>query len=532
VRGEPWEKQRRSHEMPRYALVTFGCQMNVHDSERMLEVLHRSGYDEAATPAAADVIILNTCSVREKAEQKLFSELGRLVKLKQERPDLLLVVAGCVAQQEGEKLLAAGRGVDLVMGPDNIAELPRLLAELGQGAPPFARTVFDLDSPRFLTAESVTEGAVTAFVTTMKGCDERCSFCIVPTTRGPERYRPSHDVVREIRDLVAGGVREITLLGQTVNSYRDPLGELTGGATPCAAKTAGGARAADSEESEFADLLRLIAREVPGLLRLRYTSPHPRHLGPSLVRAHAELACLPRHVHMPVQSGSDRLLKRMIRRYTRADYQRRIDALRSAVPGLTVSTDVIVGFPGETDSDFQETLDLVREVGFVGVFGFKYSQRPFTPALKLGDDVTEAEKSERLTRLFELSEKLVADHLATLIGTTQEVLIEGPSKRVTSQSGPAQKPGASSAKSYSGRTARHEIVHVDDSAAEGLVGEIVAVKITRALKHSLVGGLEIEARVRGEKQITARPEGAPLRKPRRALPVVREEAALLSPEQS
>ena len=494
--------------MPRYALVTFGCQMNVHDSERMLEVLHRSGYDEAESNSDADVIILNTCSVRERAEQKLLSELGRLVKLKKERPDLLLVVAGCVAQQEGEKLLSAGRGVDLVMGPDNISELPRLLADLGQGAPPFARTVFDLDAPQFLTAQSVAEGAVTAFVTTMKGCDERCSFCIVPTTRGPERYRPSDEVVREVSDLVAGGVREVTLLGQTVNSYKDPLGRLAN------------ASDAGDDESEFAALLRLVAREVPGLVRLRYTSPHPRHLGPSLIEAHADLAILPRHVHMPVQSGSDRMLKRMIRRYTRADYQRRIDALRARVPGLTVSTDVIVGFPGETESDFEETLDLIRDVGFIGVFGFKYSQRPFTPALKLGDDVSEADKGARLSRLFEVSEKLVADRLSTLVGTSQEVLIEGPSKRVAQANGPAQKATTTNT-SFSGRSGHHEIVHIDDAAAEGLVGAVVAVQVTRALKHSLVAELDRETRARGSAALATRPARP---RARRALTVLREES--------
>jgi tRNA-2-methylthio-N6-dimethylallyladenosine synthase len=353
----------------------------------------------------------------------------------------------------------------------------------------------------------VAEGAVTAFVTTMKGCDERCSFCIVPTTRGPERYRPSEEVVREIRDLVAGGVREVTLLGQTVNSYRDPLGRLTSGA-------------GEADESEFAALLRLVAREVPGLARLRYTSPHPRHLGPSLIEAHADLACLPRHVHMPVQSGSDRMLKRMIRRYTRAEYQRRIDALRARAPGLTVSTDVIVGFPGETEADFAETLDLIREVGFIGVFGFKYSPRPFTPALKLGDDVSEAEKSERLSRLFEVSEKLIADRLLTLVGSSQEVLIEGPSKRVAQADGPAQKASAGNT-SFSGRSGHHEIVHIDDAAAEGLVGEVVTARITRALKHSLVGELDTATRARGSAALGTRPARP---RARRALTVLREEA--------
>ncbi|NUP05800.1 MAG: tRNA (N6-isopentenyl adenosine(37)-C2)-methylthiotransferase MiaB [Polyangiaceae bacterium] len=471
--------------MTLYSVTTFGCQMNVHDSDRMHEVLRGAGWAETPDLKAADVIVLNTCSVREKAEQKLLSELGRLAKLKVDRPDLLVVVAGCVAQQEGQKLLAADRGVDLVLGPDNIPELPRLLGELSQGAPPIVRTVFDLESPQFLLATSVAAGKVTSFVTTMKGCNERCSFCIVPYTRGPERYRPSEEIVREIEALVEQGVREITLLGQTVNSYRDPLEKLEP------------ADATNPDDSEFGGLLQLIAARVPGLLRLRYTSPHPRHLVPSLERAHAELPMLPRHVHLPVQSGSDRILKRMIRRYTREEYVRRVSSLRRAVPGLTLSTDVIVGFPGETDEDFDATLSLVEEVGFIGVFGFKYSRRPFTPALKLGDDVPESKKSERLTRLFELSERLIRDHNATLVGSRQRVLLEGPAKRAVATDGPARVQTDGAARTYSGRTDRNEIVHVEDVAAQGLVGEVIEVSITRALKHSLVGALDESDRERG-----------------------------------
>jgi len=344
----------------RYSITTFGCQMNVHDSERLHELLRGSGYAEV--PAEdADVIVVNTCSVREKAEQKLRSEVGRLALLKRRRPELLLVVAGCVAQQEGERVLQRMRAVDLVIGPDNLGELPELLEAARLGGPPVARTVFDVDAPRFLSASGA-GGGPTAFVTVMKGCDERCSFCIVPHTRGPERYRPSAEVVAEIETLVAGGVREVTLLGQTVNSYSDPSRALP---------PAPGAQGDDPDESEFAALLRAIAERVPALARLRYTSPHPRHVTPSLVRAHAELEVLPRHVHLPVQSGSDRMLRRMIRRYDRAEYLARARALHGAAPGLTLSTDVIVGFPGETEDDFAATLSLVAEVGFRGVFGFK-----------------------------------------------------------------------------------------------------------------------------------------------------------------
>ena len=476
--------------MASYAITTFGCQMNVHDSERMHEVLRGAGYTEAEA-SAADVIVLNTCSVREKAEQKLRSEVGRLAKQKRNQRDLVVVVAGCVAQQEGERLVKQLQGIDLVLGPDNIPELPRLLEELALGAPPTVRTVFDTETPKFLTALSVAGASKTAFVTIMKGCDERCSFCIVPYTRGPERYRPSGEIIAEITALVAAGVREITLLGQTVNSYQDPTKALP----PAPDATEG-----DPDESEFAALLRAIADRVPDLVRLRYTSPHPRHLTRSLIRAHAEVAVLARHVHMPVQSGSDRLLKRMIRRYSRAEYVERTRALVDAVPGLTLSTDIIVGFPGETEEDFEATLSLVREVGFKGLFGFKYSERPFTPARKLTDDVTEAVKSERLARLFALSEDLLGQHLGSLVGTTQRVLVEGLDKE--------------RGELWSGRTDRHEIVHIGGAAGLDLAGDVVLADVIRSNKHSLQGELTAASRA------AARPRVAPAAPARRSLPLV------------
>ncbi len=476
--------------MASYAITTFGCQMNVHDSERMHEVLRGAGYTEAEA-SAADVIVLNTCSVREKAEQKLRSEVGRLAKQKRNQRDLVVVVAGCVAQQEGERLVKQLQGIDLVLGPDNIPELPRLLEELALGAPPTVRTVFDTETPKFLTALSVAGASKTAFVTIMKGCDERCSFCIVPYTRGPERYRPSGEIIAEITALVAAGVREITLLGQTVNSYQDPTKALP----PAPDATEG-----DPDESEFAALLRAIASRVPDLVRLRYTSPHPRHLTRSLIRAHADVAVLARHVHMPVQSGSDRLLKRMIRRYSRAEYVERTRALVDAVPGLTLSTDIIVGFPGETEEDFEATLSLVREVGFKGLFGFKYSERPFTPARKLADDVTEVVKSERLARLFALSEDLLGQHLGSLVGSTQRVLVEGLDKE--------------RGELWSGRTDRHEIVHIGGAAGLDLAGDVVLANIVRSNKHSLQGELSATSRA------AARPRVAPAAPARRSLPLV------------
>ncbi len=464
--------------MPTYSVVTFGCQMNMHDSERMAEVLSAAGYVAEANPEVADVVLLNTCSVREKAEQKLRSEVGRLGVLKRKRPELVIGVAGCVAQQEGERLVKSLPQIDLVIGPDNIAELPTLLAATQTGAPPQVRTVFDYDTPQFLAANPSLgkvagqrkAGNPCAFVTTMKGCDERCTFCIVPYTRGSERYRPSGEVIDEIARLVDSGVREVTLLGQTVDSYRDPSERLA------PAKWAGdgirrwGRRSLRPEdETEFPALLRAIATAVPGLQRLRYTSPHPRHLTPALVAAHEELEILAKHVHMPVQSGSDAVLKRMGRRYSRAEYLERLGLLRETVPGLTLSSDVIVGFPGETDEQFEETLSLVREVGFVGIFGFKYSPRPYTPALNLGDDVSEDEKGRRLAALLDLSEEIRSRHLASLVGAECKVLVEG-----TSKSG-----------AYTGRTERNEIVHF--GCQDDPTGELLTLRVERALRHSLVG---------------------------------------------
>ncbi|CAN5576291.1 tRNA (N6-isopentenyl adenosine(37)-C2)-methylthiotransferase MiaB [soil metagenome] len=448
-----------------FFLQTFGCQMNVHDSERMVEGLSAHGWSEVAAARDADVVVLNTCSVREKAEQKLRSEVGRLALLKRERPELVIAVAGCVAQQEGEKLLLRNPALDLVVGPDNLGELPALLEAQGAGSPPVVRTVFDVDEPHFLSAKPPPGKApVSAFITTMKGCDERCSFCVVPYTRGPERYRPVQEILDAARTLVAAGAREIVLLGQTVDSYRDaslppPVSD-------------------DPDESQFPHLLRAIAAAVPELARLRYTSPHPRHCTEALARAHADLDVLAKHVHMPVQSGSNRMLRRMIRRYTREEYVERVRRLQAARPGLTLSTDIIVGFPGETDDDFEATLGLVREVGFVAAFAFKFSPRPHTPALKLIDDVPEDVKAARLARLFEVVELQGQAHLASRVGHEERVLVEG-----------SQAEGR-----FEGRTERNEIMHIEGANGLDLVGLEVQVKVTRANRHSLGGELTIPSR--------------------------------------
>jgi tRNA-2-methylthio-N6-dimethylallyladenosine synthase len=348
----------------------------------------------------------------------------------------------------------------------------------------------------------------------MKGCNERCSYCIVPYTRGPERYRASHEIVDEVKRLVDSGVREVTLLGQTVNSYKDPAHALPQApyAGECRWQHTRGALARE-DETEFPALLRRIAAEVPGLARLRYTSPHPRHLTTSLIEAHRELPVLARHVHMPVQSGSDRLLKRMIRRYSAAEYIERTDALKEAVPGLTLTTDVIVGFPGETDEDFEATLELVRRVAFVALFGFKYSQRPYTPALQLADDVSEEEKGRRLERLFSVVDERKHAHLASLVGRTERVLVEGL--------GRVQNEGAAS---YTGRTERSEIVHF--TSPIDLTGHMVEVRVREAFKNSLGGDLVTElspeflAGVRPLSKTPAPPQEKQTADGRRILPVL------------
>ncbi len=451
--------------------------MNAHDSERMDEVLRSQGWNAVENASGADLIVFNTCSVREKAEQKLRSEVGKLAPLKRSRPDIIIAVAGCVAQQEGDALLKRITHLDIVIGPDNIAELPALVRAQVGGAPAISRAVFDISSPYFLTANPEPGRVpVSTFVTTMKGCDERCSFCVVPYTRGPERYRPATEIVAEIERLVDSGAREIVLLGQTVDSYRDaslppPVSD-------------------DPDESQFPSLLRLIANSVPKLSRLRYTSPHPRHATASLAAVHGELDVLAQHVHLPVQSGSDRILKRMIRRYTRAEFVARAERLRSARPGMTLSTDIIVGFPGETDDDFEQTLSLVREIGFTSLYGFSFSPRPLTPALRLHDDVPKELKRERLARLFAVAEEIGQAHLKTLVGTRQQVLVERSSK--------GERPAENSdgPRRFEGRTARNEIVHISIPQGSGALGEVVDVDIVEANKHSLEGVLTESARER------------------------------------
>jgi len=385
--------------MRRVYIETYGCQMNVADSELIVGVLVREGFVRTDDPAVADVMLVNTCAVRDHAEQRVLSRLGELKGFK--RPGRVLGVVGCMAQRLGPRLLERVPQVDLVIGPDGYRGLPELIARAHQG-----ERAAEVEFKTWEHYEDVPPARgerVSAFVTVQRGCDYRCTFCIVPMTRGAERSRKLADVVREARDLAAAGTTEVTLLGQTVNSYHDG-------------------------EHDFADLLRAVGA-VPGVRRLRFTSPYPTDFTDRVLAALAGTPAACEHVHLPVQSGSSRVLKRMLRRYDRERYLAVVVALRGAVPGIALTTDIIVGFPGETEDDFQETLSLVEEVGFDDAYTFKYSPREGTPALKLKDHVADDVAGERLERLVAAVRCGAKRKNVALVGTAHEVLVEGRAKR-------------------------------------------------------------------------------------------------------
>ncbi len=385
--------------MRRIYIETYGCQMNVSDSELMLGVLGRAGYVRTDDPAEADVLLVNTCAVRDHAEQRVLGRMGELKRYK--RPGDVLGVVGCMAQRLGPRLLEQVPQVDLVIGPDGYRGLPELIAQAQSGAR--AADVEFRGWEHYEDVPPVRANPISAFVTVQRGCDYRCTFCIVPMTRGPERSRKLADVVGEVARLAAAGTTEVTLLGQTVNSYHDG-------------------------EHDFADLLRAVGA-VTGVRRLRFTSPYPTDFTPRVLAAMAETPAVCEHVHLPVQSGSSRTLKRMLRRYDRERYLEVVAALRDAVPGIALSTDIIVGFPGETEEEFQETLSLVELAGFDDAYTFKYSVRDGTPAVRIKDHVSEALKTERIGRLIELVRRVAKRKNIGLVGTTHEVLVEGPAKR-------------------------------------------------------------------------------------------------------
>lgn len=384
---------------PRFFIETYGCQMNVADGELMAGLLRREGYEPAASPDEAQVILVNTCAVRDHAEQRVIGRVGELKRHK--RPDGVLGVVGCMAQRLGERLLERAPHVDFVVGPDGYRQLPFLIGRAHEGERR-AETAFDR-TEHYEDVLPERHTAASAWITVQRGCDYRCTFCIVPMTRGPERSRTLADVVRETEQAAARGVTEVTLLGQTVNSYHD------------------GAH-------DFADLLRAVGA-VAGIRRLRFTSPHPNDFSDRVIAAMAEVEAACEHVHLPAQSGSSRVLKRMLRRYSREGYLDVVARLRAAIPDLAVTTDLIVGFPGETDEDFAETESLVEAVGFDDAFTFRFSPREGTAATRLPDAVPDTLAAERLAVLIEAVRRVARARNAALVGTEAEVLVEQEAKR-------------------------------------------------------------------------------------------------------
>jgi tRNA-2-methylthio-N6-dimethylallyladenosine synthase len=430
----------------RVFIETWGCQMNELDSQRMAGQLMLQGILPTRSPEEADVILLNSCSVREKAEHKVYSRLGEYRLLKGDRPDLMIGLCGCVAQQEGQRALDRVAELDFVIGPARVGEIRQVLAERRAGQRVNA-TGFPTNRPYDFDAIS-RQGEYKGMVTIIEGCDKGCTFCIVPQTRGPERSRPLAEILREVEHLIAYGFREIELLGQTVNHWREPDGSL-----------------------DFADLLAAVA-VLPDLRRLRFVTSYPRDFTARMIEQVARHSNICPYLHLPVQSGADRVLRRMGRGYTRHDYLQLVSDLRRARPELALSTDVIVGFPGEDEEDFAATLELLREVRFTNVFAFGYSPRPGTAAPRLDGAVNPELAADRLQRLFALQDGIQRDLNEQLVGRQMEILVTGWGKQ----------PGV-----QSGRTTCHRIVNFPAGHDPLPLGEISAVRVERALPHSLVG---------------------------------------------
>ena len=436
--------------MAKVFLRTFGCQMNEYDSEKIADVLREAeGFEPAARPEDADLIVFNTCSVREKAQEKLFADLGRVKHLKRAKPGLMIAVGGCVASQEGPAVVERAPYVDVVFGPQTLHRLPELLERRrSTGRPQVDISFPEIEKFDHLPPARV-EGAA-AFVSIMEGCSKYCSFCVVPYTRGEEVSRPFDDVIAEIAHLAAQGVKEVTLLGQNVNAWRGAI---------------------DGAQADFAELLHYLC-ELP-LQRIRYTTSHPREFTQRLIDAHAELPQLAPHVHLPVQSGSDRVLAAMKRGYTALEYRSIARRLQQARAGISLSSDFIVGFPGETDGDFEATLKLAGDIGFDASFSFLYSPRPGTPAAELPDPTPRDVKLKRLQRLQAQLEAQSRSIGERMVGSVERVLVEGPSKK-----NPAE---------LAGRTGNNRVVNFPGAA--DLIHAFVEVKITCALPHSLRGEL-------------------------------------------
>jgi tRNA-2-methylthio-N6-dimethylallyladenosine synthase len=438
---------------------TFGCQMNEYDSDRMADVLAASGLDangieKTDDPSQADIILFNTCSVRERAQERVFHDLGRVKPFKQARPDVIVGVGGCVASQEGAAIVARAPYVDLVFGPQTLHRLPQMIRQRRASGVAQVDIAFpEIEKFDYLPPARVE--AVTAFVSIMEGCSKYCSFCVVPYTRGEEVSRPLADVLTEVAGLADQGVREITLLGQNVNAFRGAM--------------------EDGETADFALLLEYLC-EIPGVERLRYTTSHPREFTPRLIEAYRRLPQLSDHVHLPVQSGSDRILSAMKRGYTSLEYKSIIRRLRAARPSASIASDFIVGFPGETEDDFARTLDLVDEVGFDMSYSFAYSPRPGTPAAGFDGQVPQAIKEERLARLKARLDALEQRISRGMVGSVQRVLVEGRAKKNPDE--------------LAGRTSNNRMVNFPGPAR--LIGGFIDLHITEAMAHSLRG--EVVAR--------------------------------------
>ncbi len=433
----------------RYFIETFGCQMNYHDSERMAGLLELDGYVRTEAEAEADVIVVNTCSVRERSVEKLYSRLGEIRGQTAGRASAPVVaVTGCVAQQEGERLLRRDTSIDVIVGTQRLRELPGLISDVRARRAPRV-DVSPHDDVSFPLGVARPSDPVRAWVTIVEGCNEFCSFCVVPYTRGHERMRPSRDILAEVAAAAASGRREVQLLGQIVNHYQDP----------------------EDAGCDFAELLTRVSA-VPGIDRIRFSSPHPRHASDRLIAAIRDLPSVCKHLHLPVQSGSNRVLAAMRRRYTREEYVELVARAREAVPGITITTDVIVGFPGETIDDFELTLDLTRQVRFAAMYSFKYSPRPNTLALKrMPDDVPEGEKTRRILAIQDLQRRIQTEWHESLVGTETLVLAEGESRR---------RPWE-----LAGRTEGNTVVNFAGPAE--WVGRILPVRITGAAPNSLRG---------------------------------------------
>jgi tRNA-2-methylthio-N6-dimethylallyladenosine synthase len=431
-------------------IKTFGCQMNEYDSARMADVLREAGgYALTSDPAEADLLLVNTCSVREKAEDKLYTQLGMWRPFKEARPGVLIGVGGCVASQEGEGIRARAPYVDLVFGPQTLHRLPEMLAAREREATPQVDISFPEIEKFDRLPEARAEG-VSAFVSVMEGCSKYCSFCVVPYTRGEEFSRPLDDILAEVAGLAEQGVREVTLLGQNVNAYRGLTHE--------------------GKVVDLAGLIRYVAT-IEGLGRIRYTTSHPVEFSDRLIAAHAEVPELVTQVHLPVQSGSDRILAAMKRGHTAMEYRARIRKLKAAVPGIALSSDFIVGFPGESDADFEATMALIEDIRFDHAFSFSYSPRPGTPAANLPDAVPEAVKKERLARLQARVLEFGAEFSRGLVGRVERVLVEGPSRKDASE--------------LCGRVASNRVVNFPGQPR--LIGEFIDIRITEALPNSLRG---------------------------------------------